>query len=264
MSHGCFSVCSLSRACCVDASTCCPLDSASASQHATSSPLVCWRLSSHLHLVCRLVVASHIVACLHLASPFVAQPPLASILDPPSLFASAGCCIAPLRTASASRRAAASRLTTDRVVAVTEAHVLLPMIAIVALVRCHRHRCHFPLHPTLSPVTLSPSSLLPYSIVVVTHRPVAPPVVAIIIIVVTPRAFAIIVDFVTRLAIAIVLVVVVRCAIAIVIGVVVCCAIAIVIGAVVCCAIAIVVGAIVPRAIAIVVIVSGEMCASVI
>jgi hypothetical protein len=153
---------------------------------------------------------------------------------------------------------------TDHVVAVTEAQVLLPMIAIVALVRCHRRRCHVPLHPTLPPVTLLPSSLLSYPIVVVTHRPVARRAVAIIIVGVAPFAFAIIVGFVSHLAIAIVLVVVVCCTIAIVVGVVVRCAIAIVAGAVVPCAIAIVVGAIVPRAIAIVVIVSGERCASVI
>jgi len=74
------------------------------------SPLVHWRLSSCLPLVRRLVVTSPVVACLCLASPFVTQPPHASILDPSSLFAPAGCCIASLRTASASRRVAVSRL----------------------------------------------------------------------------------------------------------------------------------------------------------
>ena len=74
------------------------------------SPLVCWRLSSRLSLVHRLVVASPVVACLRLASPFVAQLPHASILDPSSLFAPAGCHVASLRNASASRRTAASRL----------------------------------------------------------------------------------------------------------------------------------------------------------
>ncbi len=73
-------------------------------------PLVCWRLSSRLSLVRRLVVALPVVACLRLASPFVAQPPHASILDPSSLFVPAGCRVASLRTASTSRRAAASRL----------------------------------------------------------------------------------------------------------------------------------------------------------
>ena len=74
------------------------------------SPLVCWHISSHLPLVRRLVVASPAVACLRLVSPFVAQPPHASILDPSSLFAPAGCRIASLCTAFASRHAAVSRL----------------------------------------------------------------------------------------------------------------------------------------------------------
>ena len=69
-----------------------------------------WCLSSRLPLVCRLVVASPVVACLRLASHFVGQPPHASILDPSSLFTPAGCRVASLRTASASQRAAASRL----------------------------------------------------------------------------------------------------------------------------------------------------------
>ena len=62
------------------------------------SPLVRWRLSSHLPLVCRLVVASPVVMCLHLASPLVGQLSHASILNPSSLFAPAGCCTASLRT----------------------------------------------------------------------------------------------------------------------------------------------------------------------
>jgi hypothetical protein len=72
------------------------------------SPLVHWCLSSCLPLVCRLVVASPgVVACLRLASHFVGQPPHASILDPSSLFPPAGCHVASLCTASASRRAGA-------------------------------------------------------------------------------------------------------------------------------------------------------------
>ena len=74
------------------------------------SPLVRWRLSSRLPLVCRLVVASPVVTCLRLASPFVMQPPHASIVDTPSLFGPAGCRIVSLCTASASQRAAASQL----------------------------------------------------------------------------------------------------------------------------------------------------------
>ncbi len=72
------------------------------------SPLVRWRLSSRLPLIHRLVVTSPVVACLRLVSPFVAQAPHASILDPSSLFVPAGCCVASLRTASTSRRAAVS------------------------------------------------------------------------------------------------------------------------------------------------------------
>jgi hypothetical protein len=74
------------------------------------SLLVCWRLSSRLYLVCRLVVASPVVACLRLASPFITQLLHASILNPSSLFAPAGCRVASLLTASASRCTAASRL----------------------------------------------------------------------------------------------------------------------------------------------------------
>jgi len=70
--------------------------------------LVRWRLSSRLPLVRRLVVTSPVVACLRLASPFIAQVPHASIHDPSSLFAPAGYCVASLCTASASRRAAVS------------------------------------------------------------------------------------------------------------------------------------------------------------
>jgi hypothetical protein len=46
-------------------------------------PLVLWCLSSHLPLVCRLVVASPVVVRLRLASLFVVQPPQASIFDSP-------------------------------------------------------------------------------------------------------------------------------------------------------------------------------------
>jgi hypothetical protein len=71
------------------------------------SHLVHWCLSSRLPLVCQLVVASPVVACLGLASHFVGQPPHPSILDPFSLFTPAGCCVTSLRTASASQRAGA-------------------------------------------------------------------------------------------------------------------------------------------------------------
>jgi hypothetical protein len=69
------------------------------------SPLVHWCLSSRLPLVRRLVVASPVVACLRLGTHFFGLLPHASILDPSSLFTPAGCRIASLRTASASRRA---------------------------------------------------------------------------------------------------------------------------------------------------------------
>jgi hypothetical protein len=73
------------------------------------SPLVLWRLSSRMTLVCRLVVAMSVIVRLRHASNFVDQPHHASILDPPSLFAPAGCSVAYNRTASASRRAAAAQ-----------------------------------------------------------------------------------------------------------------------------------------------------------
>ena len=95
------------------------------------SPLVCWRLSSRLSLVCRLVVALPVVACLRLASPFVAQLPHASNLSPSSLIAPAGCRVASLLTASASRRAAASRLA-----------VLSPSPMCRHLCRCRDCGCH--------------------------------------------------------------------------------------------------------------------------
>ena len=90
--------------CRVDASASHPLDSASARPIEAPSPLVHWCLSSCLPLVRRLVVASPVVACLRLTSHFVGQPPHTSILDPSSLFTPAGCRVASLRTASASRR----------------------------------------------------------------------------------------------------------------------------------------------------------------
>ena len=67
------------------------------------SPLVRWCLSSHLPLIRRLVVALPVVACLCFASLFAIQPPHAFILDPPSLIAPSGCCLASLCIASTSR-----------------------------------------------------------------------------------------------------------------------------------------------------------------
>jgi hypothetical protein len=68
------------------------------------SPLVLWHLSSCLPLVHRLVVASSVIVCLHLVPPFVEQPRHASILDPPSLFAPAGCSVSRRRCSGRRRR----------------------------------------------------------------------------------------------------------------------------------------------------------------
>ena len=98
--------------CRVDASASRPLDSASAATSAYQRPAASCPLAHFFPLasVCWLVIVSPLVARLHLASPFVAQPPLASILDPPSSLVPAGCCVASCRTASASRRASGSRV----------------------------------------------------------------------------------------------------------------------------------------------------------
>ena len=82
--------------CRVDASASRPLDSASAATSAYQCPAASCPLAHFFPLasVCWLVIVSPLVARLHLASPFVAQPPLASILDPPSSLVPAGCCVA--------------------------------------------------------------------------------------------------------------------------------------------------------------------------
>jgi hypothetical protein len=75
--------------------------------------------------------------CLRLVSPFVAQPPHVSILDPPSLFSPAGCCITNICTTSASRRTIASLLavlltstsTSVEVVIVVESHHTITIVA---------------------------------------------------------------------------------------------------------------------------------------
>ncbi len=72
-------------------------------------PLVRWRISSRLPLFAGWLSRRLLSRCLRLASPFVAQPPLTSILDPPSLSVPAGCCVPSCRTTSASRHAAGSR-----------------------------------------------------------------------------------------------------------------------------------------------------------
>ena len=73
-------------------------------------PLDRWRISSRLPLFAGWLSRLLLSRCLRLASPFVAQLPLASILDSPSSLVLAGCCVTSCRTASASRRAAGLRV----------------------------------------------------------------------------------------------------------------------------------------------------------
>ena len=75
-----------------------------------SLPLVRWRLSSCLRLFAGWLLHHLLSRRLRLASPFVAQPPLASILYSPSLFALAGCNVKSHHTASASQRATVSHI----------------------------------------------------------------------------------------------------------------------------------------------------------
>jgi hypothetical protein len=56
-------------------------------------PLVRWRISSRLPLFAGWLSRRLLSRRLRLALPFVAQPPLASILDPPSSLVPAGCCV---------------------------------------------------------------------------------------------------------------------------------------------------------------------------
>jgi hypothetical protein len=70
-----------------------------------------------------------VVVCLRLVSPFVAQPPHASILDPPSLFSTAGCRVANIRTASASRRAVASLLAVSSSSTSTSVKVVIVVVS---------------------------------------------------------------------------------------------------------------------------------------
>ena len=91
----------LPAGCRVDASASRPLDSASTFYTHRGPVISCpLRLSSRLPLVRWLFVALPVVVQLRLASPFVAQPPHASILDPPSLIAPAGCPVAYIHTAN--------------------------------------------------------------------------------------------------------------------------------------------------------------------
>ena len=106
------------------------------------SPLVLGRLSSRLPLVHRLVVASPVVMCLRLVSPFFAQPPHVSILDPPSSISPAGCRVANIRTTSASRRAATSLLAVLSLSTSTSVEVVIVVVSrcaitiVVDLVAC--------------------------------------------------------------------------------------------------------------------------------
>ena len=76
----------------------------------TTSPIAYCPLVPLLPFASHSPAGCRIASCLRLASPFITQLPQASILNPSSLFSPAGCRIASLRTASASQRAAASRL----------------------------------------------------------------------------------------------------------------------------------------------------------
>ena len=201
------------------------------------SPLVCWRLFSCLPLVSWLVVVSTAVACLRLASPFVTLPPHASIINPPSLFAPAGCRFASLRTTSASRRAAAWQLAVSLPSPIRRrccrqcADVFAVVaIAIVALVTRRQAASLMPLSSLSSLSTKS---------------------ITIVIIIVSPRAIAIIVNFVAC------------CAVANIADFVACCAVAIVVVAITRHAITIVIDIVVCRAVTIMVVVGGERCTSV-
>ncbi len=72
--------------------------------------LCLWRLSSHLCQFAGWLLRHLLSHRLRLASTFVAQPPLASILYRPSSFAPVGCHVESCRTASTSRRAAGSHI----------------------------------------------------------------------------------------------------------------------------------------------------------
>ena len=178
--------------CRVDAFASHPLNSASASKCATSAyrgPITSCLLAPllKLSLIRRLVVASPVVTCLHLASPFVMQPPHASILDPSSLFAPAGCYVASLCTASAYRCAAASRLA-----------VLMPSPMRRHLCR----RCNCDCHPRCIP-----SSWCHCPRCCRCRRPLPSLLLLVIVVVdVTHCALAIIVNFADRRAVAIVVV----------------------------------------------------------
>jgi len=152
------------------------------------TPLALWRLSSCLPIIHRLVVVSHDVTCLRLASPFVVQLPHVSILNPPSLFTQAGCCVAPLRTASASQHASTSQLTVSLASPMHRHHCrwcagvfAVIAIAIVALDICCqagivgccpcRCQCLLPLSSSYSLATLPLSSL--FVVVAVAHCAIA-------------------------------------------------------------------------------------------
>ena len=86
-------------------------------------PLVLWCLSYGLPLVHRLDVAPPVVVCLRLASPFVVQPPHASIAD---------CHVAYIRTASAYQCAAASQLA----VSLTSMSTSVAIVIVIVIVSC--------------------------------------------------------------------------------------------------------------------------------
>jgi hypothetical protein len=114
-------------------------------------PLDRWHISSRLPLFAGWLSRLLLSRRLRLASPFVAQPPLASILDPPSSLVPAGCCVASCRTASASRRAAGSRVASCGTFALhPPARPLLHRNFRRPLSRRSGHRRHPQMHGALS------------------------------------------------------------------------------------------------------------------
>ncbi len=114
-------------------------------------PLVRWRISSHLPLFAGWLLRRLLSCRLRLASPFIAQPPLTSILDPPSSSAPAGCCVPSCRTASASRHAAGSRVASSGTFALNPpARPLSHRHFHRPLSQRHGHRRRPQMHGTLS------------------------------------------------------------------------------------------------------------------
>jgi hypothetical protein len=78
----------------------------------TPPSLVCWHISSRLPLFAGWLLCRLLLRRLRLASSFVTQPSLATIINPPSSFALAGCFVKSRHTASTSQCATGSHLAT--------------------------------------------------------------------------------------------------------------------------------------------------------